>query len=127
MFYKFNYTMPALKIKSANDYKQRVNEIIFWQIKETLQLKATAFISLFQIRTFEDFLLSFALLLWAVITIPFTLLYFALCFIEMLIETLLFPLFLIPIVRYLPFIIVVIIWALSLGIGIFAGAAIDKQ
>ena len=127
MFYKFNYTMPTLKIKSSKDYRQRVNEILFWQLKETVQLKTTAFISMFQIRTFEDFLYSLFFVLWAIITLPFTLLYFILCITELVVETLLFPIYLIPILRIVPIVITTIIWALSLGIGIFAGAAIEKQ
>lgn len=126
MFYTFKYTMPTLKIKSVDDYKTRANEILSWQIKDTLYSKWIGFSSLFQSKSFDDILFSLGLMLFGIITLPFTLLYVLLCLTELLLETLFLPLFLVPVIRILPTIIIVIVWAVSLGIGIFAGAVIER-
>ena len=126
MFYTFKYTMPTLKIKSVDDYKTRANEILSWQIKDTLYSKWIGFGSLFQSKSFDDILFSLGLMLLSIITLPFTLLYVLLCLTELLLETLFLPLFLVPVLRILPTIIIVVVWALSLGIGIFAGAVIER-
>ena len=93
MFYTIKYTMPTLKIKTVEDYKTRVNEILSWQIKDTLYSKWIGFGSLFQSKSFDDILFSLGLMLFSIITLPFTLLYVLLCLTELLLETLFLPLF----------------------------------
>ena len=126
MFYTIKYTMPTLKIKTVEDYKTRVNEILSWQIKDTLQSKWIGFASLFQSKSIDDILLCLGFMLFSIITLPFTLLYVVLCLTELLLDTLFLPLFLVPIVRVVPTIIVVIVWALSLAVGVFAGAMLQR-
>ncbi len=126
MFYTVKYTMPTLKIKTVEDYKTRVSEILSWQIKDTLQSKWIGFASLFQSKSLDDVLLCLGFMLFSIITLPFTLLYVVLCLTELLLDTLFLPLFLIPVVRIIPTVIVVIVWALSFGIGVFAGAMLQR-
>lgn len=126
MFYEVKFTMPTLKIKTIDDYKERVNEILFWQIKDTAVSKITGFDILFHLTCFEDFLLALFFIGWSIITLPFTLAYIALCFVELLVATLLLPLFLIPIIRIIPTIIETIVWSCSFAIGVFAGAALQR-
>ena len=126
MFYKVHFTMPTLKIKTIEDYKIRTDEILFWQIKDTLQSKLLGMTSLFQSRTLDDVFLSLGLLLISVITFPFTILYILLCLTELLLDTLFLPLFLIPVLRIFPTVITVIVWAISFGVGVFAGAVLER-
>ena len=127
MFYKVHFTMPTLKIKTIEDYKIRTDEILFWQIKDTLQSKLWGMTSLFQSRTLDDVFLSLGLLLISVITFPFTILYILLCLTELLLDTLFLPLFLIPVLRIFPTVITVIVWAISFGVGVFAGALLERS
>ena len=127
MFYKVHFTMPTLKIKTIEDYKIRTDEILFWQIKDTLQSKLLGMTSLFQSRTLDDVFLSLGLLLISVITFPFTILYILLCLTELLLDTLFLPLFLIPVLRIFPTVITVIVWAISFGVGVFAGALLERS
>ena len=127
MFYKVHFTMPTLKIKTIEDYKIRTDEILFWQIKNTLQSKLLGMTSLFQSRTLDDVFLSLGLLLISVITFPFTILYILLCLTELLLDTLFLPLFLIPVLRIFPTVITVIVWAISFGVGVFAGAVLERS
>ena len=126
MFYKVKYTIPTLKIKTTDDYKERVDEILFWQIKDTIVLRLTMFAELFQSKSFDDFILLLFLTVWSVLTIPFAVIYIVLCLVELLLDTLFLPLFLIPIARILPISIIMVVWALSCSIGIFAGAALQR-
>lgn len=126
MFYTVKYTMPTLKIKTVEDYKTRVNEILSWQIKDTLQSKWIGFASLFQSKSLDDVFLCLGFMLFSIITLPFTLLYVVLCLTELLLDTLFLPLFLVPVIRIIPTVIVVIVWALSFGIGVFAGAMLQR-
>ena len=93
MFYEFKYTQPTLKIKSVEDYKTRANEIIAWQIKDTLYSKWVGFESLFQSKSFDDVLFSLGIILFSIITLPFTLVYVLLCLTELLLDTIFLPLF----------------------------------
>ena len=127
MFYKVHFTMPTLKIKTIEDYKIRTDEILFWQIKDTLQSTLLGMTSLFQSRTLDDVFLSLGLLLISVITFPFTILYILLCLTELLLDTLFLPLFLIPVLRIFPTVITVIVWAISFGVGVFAGAVLERS
>jgi hypothetical protein len=127
MFYKVHFTMPTLKIKTIEDYKIRTDEILFWQIKDTLQSKLLGMTSLFQSRTLDDVFLSLGLLLISVITFPFTILYILLCLTELLLDTLFLPIFLIPVLRIFPTVITVIVWAISFGVGVFAGALLERS
>lgn len=126
MFYTVKYTMPTLKIKTVEDYKTRVDEILFWQIKDTLQSKWIGFASLFQSKTLDDVLLSLGLMLFGIITLPFTLLYVALCIAELLLDSLFLPLFLVPIARIIPTVVAVMVWSLSFAVGVFAGAMLQR-
>ena len=126
MFYEIKFTMPALKIKNSDGYKIRVKEILCWQMKDTVLSKASGFVALFQSRSFDDFMLSLFLIAWSVITIPFAIVYILLCFVELIAETVLFPLFLVPVIRILPIAVATIIWSLSFAIGVFSGAALQQ-
>lgn len=126
MFYTFKYTMPTLKIKSVDDYKTRANEILSWQIKDTLQSKWIGFASLFQSKSLDDILLCLGFMLFSIITLPFTFLYVVLCLTELFLDTIFLPLFLVPVVRIIPTVITVIVWALSFAIGVFAGAMLQR-
>lgn len=126
MFYSVKYTMPTLKIKTVENYKTRINEILSWQIKDTLQSKWIVFASLFQSKTLDDVLLCLGFMLLSIITLPFMLLYVVLCLTELFLDTLFFPLFLVPVVRIIPTVIVVIVWALSFCIGLFACAMLQR-
>lgn len=126
MFYTVKYTMPTLKIKTVEDYKTRVDEILFWQIKDTLQSKWIGFASLFQSKTLDDVLLSLGLMLFGIITLPFTLLYVLLCIAELLLDSLFLPLFLVPIARIIPTVVAVMVWSLSFAVGVFAGAMLQR-
>ena len=119
--------MPSLKIKTVDDYKTRTHEILSWQIKETVKIKALGFATLFQSKSFDDILLSLMFILFSIITLPFTFLYVLLCLTELLIITILLPLFLVPILRILPTTISIIIWAVSFSVGIFAGASLGRE
>ncbi|MBQ3642485.1 hypothetical protein II906_11265 [bacterium] len=127
MYYKIKFTMPSLKIKTVDDYKTRTHEILSWQIKETVKIKALGFATLFQSKSFDDILLSLMFILFSIITLPFTFLYVLLCLTELLIITILLPLFLVPILRILPTTISIIIWAVSFSVGIFAGASLERE
>ena len=126
MFYEFKYTQPTLKIKSVEDYKTRANEIIAWQIKDTLYSKWVGFESLFQSKSFDDVLFSLGIILFSTITLPFTLVYVLLCLTELLLDTIFLPLFLVPVIRIIPTIITVAVWCVSIAIGIFAGAMLQR-
>ncbi len=126
MFYQVSYTQPTLKIKRVEDYKARVKEIVFWQIKDTLSLKWTAFTSLFEIRSLEDFFLAAFMFLFSLLALPFAIVYLALCVVELALDSLLLPLYLIPVVRILPTVVCVAVWATSFAVGIFGGVALEK-
>lgn len=126
MFYTVKYTKPTLKIQTVKDYKTRVNEILSWQIKDTLQSKWIGFSSLFKSTSFDDVLLCLGLMLFSIITIPFTILYVVLSLTELLLESIFLLLFLVPVVRIIPTVIVVIVWALSLAVEVFAGAVLQR-
>ena len=121
------FTVPTLKILTVADYKERVNEILFWQIKETFTNKISGLTIIFQSKSIEDFLLSLLVLAWTIITLPFTLVYFTLCLIDLMAITILLPLYLIPVVRILPITVETLIWSLSIAIGAWSGAALVQE
>ena len=127
MFYEVKLTMPTVKIKTIDDYKERVDEILFWQIKDTVAYKTAGFDILFHLTCFEDFLWALFFIALSIITLPFALAYLALCFVELLVDTLLLPLLLIPVIRIIPTLIVIIVCSCSVAIGIFAGAALERN
>lgn len=127
MFYEVKFTMPTLKIKNVDDYKERMSEIVFWQVKDTVISKIMGFDILLHLTCFEDFLWALFFIAWSVITLPLALAYIALCFVELLVATLLLPLFLIPIIRIIPTIIETVVWSCSFAIGVFAGAALQRD
>ena len=120
------YTFPTIKIKSVDDYKTRVEEIFSWQIKDTLLGKVNTIASCFKIGSFLDIFLSLFMLCWIVCTLPFTVAYIILCLTELIVDTLLLPLCLIPVVRILPIIAIFIVWDISMVLGIFGGAALVR-
>ena len=124
MFYEVNFTMPSLNIKTVEDYKERVSEILLWQIKDTAASKAAGFLMLIQPRSLEDLFLSAIFILWGLVTLPFAIAYIAICLLELAVETLLLPFLLIPGVRIVPFSLVIIIWSLSIAVGFLGGAAL---
>lgn len=126
MFYEVKFTMPTLKIKNVDDYKERVKEILFWQIKDTVLIKATGFVSLFQSRSLEDFGFSLFMMIWSLFTLPFVIVYIALCLFELFFDTIFLPLFFVPIIRILPIAITILIWSSTATIGVLAGAALER-
>ncbi len=126
MLYEINFTMPTLKIKDIEDYKTRVEEILFWQVKDTLAMKTVAFKGIADIRSLGDFFLILAMILFSLITLPFAIAYLVICFLELLLYTIFLPLYLIPIVRILPTIVCTAVWSLSVAVGFFGGVALER-
>lgn len=104
MRYNIEFT-PLTKIKSWSTYKRRVREIFLGQIK-----------NLFSPARFMNWFFW----LFAIFFIPCSLIFFALSIVEFLLDTIFLPLFLIPIIRVLPFAIELIVWSLTVAIGRFS-------
>ena len=127
MLYEVKFTMPTLKIKTVDDYKERVREILFWQIKDTAISKIAGFDILLHLTCLEDFLIAIFFIMWSAITLPFAIAYIALCIVELLAVTLLLPLFLVPVIRIIPTAIEIAFWSCSVAVGFLAGAALQRQ
>ena len=121
MFIEVEYTKPTV-IKSIDDYKDRVEEILFWQIKDTVLVKILPFAEIFKSKTFEDLFWCLILIIFSVLGLPFSVAYICLSLVELLVNTILLPLYLIPLVRIIPTTVWVIIWACEFTVGIFGGA-----
>ena len=104
MYYEFSVTPPT-NIKSVATYRQRMREIIYGQMR-TIFAKGR-FMNVF-----------FWLL--AVFFIPLSVLYLFGCVLEILFDTILFPLSLVPIVRIIPTAVRIAVWSLTVAIGCFS-------
>ena len=122
-----SFTVPSLKIKSVADYRTRAKEILGWQIKETLRQKWVGLCAVFATRALDEILLTLFISLFSLITLPFAVVYVLLCFADLALTTLLLPLFLIPIIRAIPIALITLVWALSVAVGVFAGAPLVQE
>ena len=120
------WTQPSLRITDFYDYKVRMDEIYSWQIHDSYELKSVALTSLFHVHSVKDFFEAILITVFSLVTMPCFILYFLLCLGEMVLDTLLLPLFLIPVVRLLPTAIVYLYWTVTAFVGFFAGAALMR-
>lgn len=104
MYYSYQVTPPT-KIECVADYKERIYEITHGQMRNIV---------------LKERLLNPFFWLFSVIAIPMSVAYFLLCLCEIIVDTILLPFFCIPIVRYIPFLVSVVVWSLGIAIGIFA-------
>lgn len=104
MYYEFSVTSPT-NIKSVATYRQRIREIIYGQMRNVFA--KSRFMNVF-----------FWLL--AVFFIPLSVLYLCGCILEILFDTILFPLSLVPVVRIIPTVVRIAIWSLTVAIGCFS-------
>lgn len=105
MFYSVETTMPTLNIKTVEDYKERVREILKGQLRELIQ----------PYRFLNVFFWIFCL-----IAIPCSIIYAALSIVELVFDTIFLPVSLLPVVRKIPFVVSVLIWSLTFAIGLFS-------
>lgn len=101
MYYEFEVTKPT-KINSIETYKRRMREIIKGQLKGLV--KKERFINPF-----------FWILVFYVV--PLNLCYAVLSLLEIVVNTLLLPIYLIPYLRGIAMFITIIIWSLGITIG----------
>lgn len=101
MYYEFEVTKPT-KINSIETYKRRVGEIIKGQLKGLVN--KARFINPF-----------FWLLIFYVV--PLNLCYAVLSLLEIVVNTILLPIYLIPYLRGLAMFITIIVWSLGVTIG----------
>ena len=120
------WTKPTLQIACFDDYKERMDEIFSWQIHDSYTLKVTCLTALFDVHSVKDFFTALLLTIFGLVTMPIFILYFLLCLGEAVLDTLLLPFFLIPIVRLLPTAIVYLYWTVTAFVGFFAGAALMR-
>lgn len=104
MYYEFSVTPPT-NIKSVATYRQRMREIIYGQMRNVFA--KGRFMNVF-----------FWLL--AVFFIPLSVLYLFGCVLEILFDTILFPLSLVPVVRIIPTAVRIAVWSLTVAIGCFS-------
>lgn len=104
MLYTYEITPPT-NIKSVATYRQRMREIIYGQMRNVFA--KGRFMNVF-----------FWLL--AVFFIPLSVLYLFGCVLEILFDTILFPLSLVPIVRIIPTVMRIAVWSLTVAIGCFS-------
>lgn len=104
MYYNVRMTPPT-RVVSIDTYKRRIKEIVCGQLKNLfnpIKLKMIYF------------------WLFAIIFIPCSLWYLCCCLAEIIIDTILLPLALIPYVRFISLTTQVIIWSLGIAIGCFS-------
>lgn len=104
MYYEFSVTPPT-NIKSVASYRRRMCEIICGQMRNVFA--KGRFMSVF-----------FWLL--AVFFIPLSVIYLFGCVVEIVFDTILFPLSLVPVVRIIPTAVRIAIWSLTVAIGCFS-------
>lgn len=104
MYYEFSVTPPT-NIKSVETYRQRMREIIYGQMRNVFAK--------------GRFMSGFFWLL-AVFFIPLSVLYLFGCILEILFDTILFPLSLVPVVRIIPTAVRIAVWSLTVAIGCFS-------
>lgn len=104
MHYQFEVTIPT-KIRSVETYRDRIGEIVFGQLKNA----------------FDPYKLA-NIFFWVLclLAIPMTIIYAALCLFEIVIDTVLLPISLIPFVRAIPMAIETIVWSAQAAIGYFS-------
>lgn len=101
MYYTYDVTMPT-KIESVETYKERVYEIVHGQMKNVVMKE----------RLTHPFFL-----ILSPFFIPLSLIYLIICLCEIVVDTILLPLFCIPYIRGIAFFVSVIIWALGICVG----------
>ena len=132
MFYSTQITIPT-KPKSIADYKERIHEILHWQIRQTVAIRVFAIKSFLsgEIKTLLDLiaLLFFGAIGAALflITLPFALVSLGACLIEVLWLTITLPLYLIPGIRILPTIVSALLFGAYIAFGIFGMAALTDD
>lgn len=104
MYYEFSVTPPT-NIESVATYRQRMREIIYGQMKNVFA--KGRFISPF-------------FWLFCIVFIPLSLVYLFGCIMEIFVDTLLFPLSLIPVVRVIPTAVRIAVWSLTVAVGCFS-------
>lgn len=104
MYYSYEVTTPT-KIESVDSYERRIDEIIYGQMNNVIRK--------------ERFMSPF-FWLFAILFIPLSVVYLIICICEIITDTVLLPLFCVPYVRIIPFIVSSIIWGIGVAIGIFA-------
>jgi len=105
MYYDLTTSIPT-KITSIETYKMRIEEIVKGQLKNLFDL---------------TILKSLFFWIFAILLIPLRAHYFIFCILEIVINTILLPLYLIPGIRKIAFFISIIIWALGVAVGRFSG------
>lgn len=105
MYYQIEYTKPTLIIKNVYEYKKRIREIVLGQLKELIT--PTRFMNVF-------------FWLFSIFYIPFSLIYATLSLLEIIVDSILLPFSLVPIITYIPTIIRTLLWSLTLSIGVFS-------
>lgn len=101
MYYTYDVTMPT-KIESVDTYKERVYEIVYGQMKNVVM---------------KERLLHPFFLILSPVFIPLSLIYLAVCLCEIVVDTILLPLFCIPYIRGIAFLVSAIVWALGICVG----------
>lgn len=101
MYYTYEVTMPT-KIESVDTYKERVYEIVHGQMKNVVM---------------KERLLHPFFLILSPFFIPLSVVYLVLCLIEIVVDTILLPLFCIPYIRGLAVFISIVVWASGVAVG----------
>jgi len=104
MYYTIDVTRPT-RVQSIETYKKRNKEIVFGQLRNTF-LKE-------KFQTFFFWLLC-------VFIVPFMLVYSLLCLLEIVVNTILLPISLVPYLRGITLVIQALIWGLEVAIGYFS-------
>lgn len=104
MYYNVRVTVPT-KIVSLQTYKRRIREIVSGQLR-----------GLFSPLRFK----SWFFWLFSIFYIPCSIWYFAFCLLEIIADSVLLPISLIPKVRIISYAIQLIIWSFTSAVGCFS-------
>ncbi len=104
MYYEFSVSPPT-NIKSVTTYKRRMREIVCGQMKNVFA---------------KGRFMSPFFWLFCIVFIPLSVVYLFGCIMEIFVDTFLFPLSLIPILRVIPTAARIAVWSLTVAVGCFS-------
>lgn len=113
MFYTIETTVPT-KITSIETYKDRIREIVKGQMKNVFA-------------PYRFKMIMFWLLLF--LTVPMSIVYLLSCLFEIVFDTIFLPIFLVPYLRGVPFVVSMLIYGFGVAVSLFAliPAVYDKD
>lgn len=132
MIYSVRATMPT-KVKSIEDYKERIHEIFDWQIRQTIGIRTMILSFIFKEKVTSLADLIFRLFLGIletaliIVTLPFALVCVVISLVDALWTTIALPLYFIPVIRILPLLVSGILYGAYFAVGLIGIAALTDD